>query len=95
MNHVNPTNNINIIYELWKNIPLMLKNQTEELEGMIIKCSSRNSRPEVYYRKDVPENFLKFTGKHRSLFFNKVAGIGYFQLFSCEFCQISKSTFFI
>ena len=32
-------------------------------------------------------NFVKFTGKHlcQGLFFNKVA---------CEFCEISKNTFF-
>ena len=32
--------------------------------------------PEVFYKKGVLRNFLKFTGKHlcESLFFNKVAG---------------------
>ena len=36
----------------------------------------------------------KFTGKYlcQSLFFNKVAGLA---LFSCQFCEISKNTFFI
>ena len=51
----------------------------------------------------VLRNFAKFTGKHpcQSLFFNKVAGLGNFikketlaQGFSCEFCEISKNTFF-
>ena len=49
-------------------------------------------------------NFAKFTGKHicQRLVFNKVAGQAYnfikkeslVQLFSCEFCKISKNTFF-
>ena len=48
--------------------------------------------------------FLEFTGKHLrlSLFFNKVAGAAsnfikketLAQMFSCEFCEISKNTFF-
>ena len=37
----------------------------------------RSSRPEVFCKKGVVENFAKFTGKHlrQSLFFNKVAGL--------------------
>ena len=36
----------------------------------------RSSRPEVFCKKGVLRNFVKFTGKHmcQSLFFNKVAG---------------------
>ena len=54
-------------------------------------------------RKGVLRNFAKFTGKHlcKSLFFNKVAGPAcsfikketLAQVFSCEFCEISKNTF--
>ena len=54
--------------------------------------------------KYVPRNFTKFTRKHlcQSLFFNKVAGLKpatllkkvLTQVFSCEFCEISKNTFF-
>ena len=38
----------------------------------------------------------KYTGKHQGLFFNKVAGIktSLGQVFSCEFCEIFKNTFF-
>ena len=38
----------------------------------------RSSSPEVFCRKGVLRNFLKFTGKDlcQSLFFNKVAGFG-------------------
>ena len=49
-------------------------------------------------KKGVLRNFAKFTGKHlcQSLFFNKVAGFkeSLAQLFSCEFCELSKNNFF-
>ena len=67
----------------------------------------RSSRPEVFCRKGVLRNFAKFTGKHlwKSLFFNKVAGLRPLllltllkrdsgQVFSCEFRETSKNTFF-
>ena len=64
----------------------------------------RSSRTEVFCKKDVLRNFAKFTGKHlcQRLFFNKVAGLAckfikkesLAQVFSCEFCEISKNTFF-
>ena len=39
--------------------------------------NNRSSRPQVFCKKDVLTNFLKFTGKHlfQSLVFNKVAGL--------------------
>ena len=39
--------------------------------------SDRSSCPEVFCKKGVLENFLKFTGKHlcQSLFFNKTTGL--------------------
>ena len=60
-----------------------------------------SSRPEVFCKKGALRNFGKFTGKHlcQSPFFNKVAGCNFIkketmtQLFSCEFCEISKNTF--
>ena len=64
----------------------------------------RSSRPGAFFRKNVLRNFAKFTEKHlfQSLFFNKVAGLEpatfkketLAQVFFCEFCEISKSTFF-
>ena len=51
-------------------------------------------------KKDVIENFAKYTGKHlcQSLFFNKVANFikkeTLAQVFSCEFGEIFKNTFF-
>ena len=62
--------------------------------------------PEVFYKKGVLRNFIKFTGKHlrQSLFLNKKASElrpafvfkknALAQVFSCEFCEISKNTFF-
>ena len=68
----------------------------------------RSSHWRCSVRKGVFRNFEKFAGKHlcQSLFFNKVAGLGpkrcnfikketLAQVFSCEFCEISKKTFFI
>ena len=62
---------------------------------------SRSSHQRCSVKKDVLSNFAKFTGKHLypSLFFNKVAGLTLLkkrlltQVFSCEFCEISKNTF--
>ena len=56
------------------------------------------------FLKDILKNFTEFTGKHlrQSLLFNKVVGRArnfikrktLAQVFSCEFCQIFKNTFF-
>ena len=43
----------------------------------------RSSRPEVFCKKGVLRNFAKFTGKHLCQVFE-----------ACEFCEISKNTFF-
>ena len=58
----------------------------------------RSSRQELFCEKDVLRNFIEVTGKHlcQSLFFNKAAGLRpqtLAQVFSCEFCEISKNTF--
>ena len=54
---------------------------------------SRSSRPEVFCKKGVLENFTKFTEKHlcQSLFFKKETLT---QVFSCEFYEIFKNIFF-
>ena len=56
-----------------------------------------------FVKKGVIRNFAKFTGKYlyQRLFFSKVAGLRSFfikketltQVFSCEFCEISKNTY--
>ena len=68
--------------------------------------SYRSSHRRCSVKKSVLGNFAKFTGKHlcQSLFFNKVAGQRpeacnfikketLAQVFSCEFCEISKNTY--
>ena len=67
----------------------------------------RSSYRRCSVKKGVLRNFAKFTGKHlcQSLLFNKVAGLRpkacnfikkeiLEQVLSCEFCEISKNTFF-
>ena len=63
----------------------------------------RSSRLDVFCKKGALRNFAKITGKHlcQSLFLNKVAREAYnlsekktlVQVFSCEFCEISRNTF--
>ena len=57
----------------------------------------RGSRPEVFCRKGSFRNFAKFTGKHRISFLIKLQASAWketlAQVFSCEFCKISKKTF--
>ena len=75
----------------FKNYPKL--KQKEPKKSLVL--SYRSSRQKCSVRKGVLGNFTKFTGKHlcQSLFFNKVAET-LAQVFSCEFCQISKNTFF-
>ena len=65
----------------------------------------RSSRPEVFCKKGAFKNFSKFTGENLclSLFFNKAAcrktcnfikKEALKQVFSCEFCETFKITFF-
>ena len=75
-----------------------------DLKNKSVLRRHRSSRLDVFCRKGILRNFAKFTGKHlcQSLFFNKVAGAAcnfikketLAQVFSCEFCEISKNTFF-
>ena len=65
----------------------------------------RGSHRRCSARKDFLRNFVTFTRKHlcQSLFFNNVAGLrpekfikkeALGQVFSCEFCEVSKNTFY-
>ena len=55
---------------------------------------NRNSHLDVFLKKLVLKNFAKFTGKHLclSIFFNKKDTMA--QVFSGEFCETFKNTFF-
>ena len=65
----------------------------------------RSSLPDVFCIEGVLRNFAKFTGKclRQSLFFNKIAGLrpaallkkALTQVFSCEFYEIFKNSFFV
>ena len=59
---------------------------------MVYRKDRRRHRRSV--KKGVLRNFAKFTGKDlcQSLFFNKKETLA--QVFSCEFCDIFKNTFF-
>ena len=58
-----------------------------------MKCRSSHQRCSL--RKGVLRNFAKFTGKHsflRACNFIKKQTLA--QVFSCEFCETSKNTFY-
>ena len=57
--------------------------------------SFRRSRPEVFCKKSVLRNFAKFTGKFRKIHRKTPKKESLAQVFPCEFCEISKNTFFI
>ena len=79
----------------WSFIPFLnatLLNVTRDRKGI-----SRSSRLELFCKRCVLRNFVKFTGKHmcQRVFLNKVVGLRPFQknMFSCEFCEISENNF--
>ena len=70
-----------------------------------VQANFRSSRPEVFCKKGVLRNFAKFTGKHLcwSFFLIKLQVWClatllikrlWQKVFSCQFCKISKITFF-
>ena len=79
-----------------KNFFFQLSFATNE-QRRLCKGSFKSSHRRCSVRKGVLGNFAKFTGKHmcQNLYFNKVAGLrqALAQVFSCEFCEISKNTF--
>ena len=76
----------------WRSNTLKQKNKTSWVKSLYSQ-TSRISRPEVFCEKVVLRNLTKFTGKHlrQSLFIEKETLA---QVFSCEFYEISKKTFF-
>ena len=74
----------------------------QKLSLQLVKL--RRSHQRCSIKKGGLTNFGKFTGKHlcHSLFFNKVSGLAcnfikketLAQVFSCQFWEISKNTFF-
>ena len=77
---------------------------TPQLVRILVIGLFTSNRPEVSCKKGVLKNFAKFTWKHlcQSLVFNKVSEACNFikkkalaQVFSYEFCEVFKNTFFI
>ena len=72
----------------------------------LVTCFFNNQKQslEVFCKKSVLRDFRKFIGKHlcQSLFLKNVSGSpcnfiikeALAQVFSCEFCEISKTSFF-
>ena len=88
--------------DVWQgclNVWMFDPGKTLQAESNDIKKQS----PRGVLWKDVLRNFRKFTGKHlcQSFFFNNVTGLRpatllkktLSQVFSCEFCEISKNCF--
>ena len=71
-----------------------LGNIIDLIDPMYLKNIFRSSLPEVLCKKGVLRNFVQFTGKHlcQGLFLIKKETLA--QVFSCEFYDISKNTFF-
>ena len=65
------------------------------LHERIFKIIDRSSRPEMFCKKGVLENFAKLTGKHlcQSLFFNKKKF--WHRRFPVNFAKFSRSPFLI
>ena len=60
---------------------------------VFIKNRCKSSRLQMFFKIGVIKNLAMFTGKQLlELVFNKVADL---QVFSCEYCKIAKSSFFI
>ena len=86
---------------LWS---ILLKSIYFNTNKYCMKCimmNDRSSRPEVFCKKGGLTNSAKFIGRHlcQSLFLIKLQASGFIkkkrlaQVFSCEFCKISKNTF--
>ena len=56
---------------------MLLKNKCIHTKGRWESLNRTGSHPEVFYKKGILKNFVKFTGKHlcQNLFFNNVVGL--------------------
>ena len=91
-------------FSLKRIIILVLNFQQLSRQNFKVFGKVQKQPPDVLYDIGVLKIFAKLTGKHlrQSLFFNKIAGLRpatllkkrFWHMFSCEFCQIFKKTFF-
>ena len=81
----------NELSNTWSSIHEKVKKHWSWVEKK--RCLYRSSHRRCFLRKGVLRNFTNFTGKHpcQSLFIKKESLA---QVLSCEFCEISKNTFF-
>ena len=101
--------NLRSIFPLYRNqaIDLWLKPALLVLSMLVVKWVEkyRSSHREVFCKRGVLKNFTEASGKHRcwSLFFNIVAALRLTtiiknrlqQVFSCEFCEFLRISFYI
>ena len=81
-----------IYYNIQQNLA---KNFTFSRGVFRTRLKVRSSRLEVFCRKDLLRNFTKFTGKHLcQSACNFIEKETLAQVFSCEFWEISKNSFF-
>ena len=67
----------------------------------MMSFTSRSCRPEVFFKNGILSNFLGVLRNHlyQSLFLTKLQACNFIkketlaQVFSCEFCEISRNTF--
>ena len=81
--------------ETFKDVKKCIKHFLQLFETQWISTLYRSSHQRSSIKKVVLRNFTKFTGKQlcQSLFFD-IKKEALAQVFSCEFCEIYKNTFF-
>ena len=93
-------------YKIYKKTSFVIQkiHSYKPVQAMVM--TTKGSRPEVFRKKAIMKNLAKSTGKQlcRSLFFNKITSLRFttflkkklrHKCFFCEFCKITKNTFFI
>ena len=78
---------------------LVIRNRDYDLLNIFLfiwvlwSSCNRNRRQEMLCKKGALRNFAKFTGKHLCQSLQKKEKETLGQMFSCEFCEISKNSF--
>ena len=82
-----------LLFWFFEILVLILKPYRSIFSDQILCKIYVNSRQQVFYKKDFLRNFAEYTEKYlyQGLFFKKETLA---QVFSCEFCEISKNNLF-